>query len=91
MTVNDLVKAVPPGRCASSRCLSPRTRTPLARPPGRNGSPSTSALLRQGPDGRHRSGQRQKQYQSQLRNLIHHDKLHPGIIVSYELTPDQAA
>jgi glutathione-independent formaldehyde dehydrogenase len=32
-----------------------------------------------------------KQYNRQLRNLIHRDKLHPGQIVSHELTLDQAA
>jgi glutathione-independent formaldehyde dehydrogenase len=32
-----------------------------------------------------------KQYNRQLRNLIHRDKLNPGIIVSHELTLDQAA
>jgi threonine dehydrogenase-like Zn-dependent dehydrogenase len=32
-----------------------------------------------------------KQYNRQLRNLIHHDKLHPGLIVSHELNLDQAA
>jgi glutathione-independent formaldehyde dehydrogenase len=31
-----------------------------------------------------------KQYNRQLRNLIHRDKLHPGLIVSHELTLDQA-
>ncbi len=32
-----------------------------------------------------------KQYNRQLRNLIHQGKLHPGQIVSHELTLDQAA
>jgi threonine dehydrogenase-like Zn-dependent dehydrogenase len=32
-----------------------------------------------------------KQYNRQLRNLIHRDKLHPGLIVSHELNLDQAA
>ncbi|HEY2268543.1 MAG TPA: glutathione-independent formaldehyde dehydrogenase [Streptosporangiaceae bacterium] len=32
-----------------------------------------------------------KQYNRQLRNLIHRDKLHPGLIVSHELSLDQAA
>ncbi len=32
-----------------------------------------------------------KQYNRQLRNLIHRDKLHPGQIVSHELNLDQAA
>jgi glutathione-independent formaldehyde dehydrogenase len=31
-----------------------------------------------------------KQYNRQLRNLIHRDKLHPGLIVSHELPLDQA-
>jgi len=31
-----------------------------------------------------------KQYNRQLRNLIHRDKLHPGLIVSHELGLDQA-
>ena len=31
-----------------------------------------------------------KQYNRQLRNLIHRDKLQPGLIVSHELTLDQA-
>jgi glutathione-independent formaldehyde dehydrogenase len=31
-----------------------------------------------------------KQYNRQLRNLIHRGKLHPGLIVSHELTLDQA-
>jgi threonine dehydrogenase-like Zn-dependent dehydrogenase len=31
-----------------------------------------------------------KQYNRQLRNLIHRDKLHPGIIVSHELSLDEA-
>ena len=30
-----------------------------------------------------------KQYNQQLRNLIHRDKLHPGLIVSHELPLDQ--
>src|ERR1700753_2624779 len=32
-----------------------------------------------------------KQYNRQLRTLIHRDKLHPGLIVSHELSLDQAA
>jgi threonine dehydrogenase-like Zn-dependent dehydrogenase len=32
-----------------------------------------------------------KQYNRQLRNLIHRDKLQPGLIVSHELALDQAA
>jgi glutathione-independent formaldehyde dehydrogenase len=32
-----------------------------------------------------------KQYNRQLRNLIHHDKLRPGLIVSHELNLDDAA
>src|SRR6202012_4616095 len=32
-----------------------------------------------------------KQYNRQLRNLIHRDKLHPGLIVSHEVGLDQAA
>ena len=32
-----------------------------------------------------------KQYNRQLRNLIHRDKLSPGLIVSHELTLDAAA
>jgi glutathione-independent formaldehyde dehydrogenase len=32
-----------------------------------------------------------KQYNRQLRNLIHRDKLSPGMIVSHELSLDQAA
>ena len=32
-----------------------------------------------------------KQYNRQLRNLIHRDKLSPGIIVSHELSLEQAA
>jgi threonine dehydrogenase-like Zn-dependent dehydrogenase len=32
-----------------------------------------------------------KQYNRQLRNLIHRDKLHPGLIVSHELNLDDAA
>jgi glutathione-independent formaldehyde dehydrogenase len=32
-----------------------------------------------------------KQYNRQLRNLIHRDKLSPGLIVSHELNLDQAA
>ena len=32
-----------------------------------------------------------KQYNRQLRNLIHRDRLHPGLIVSHELNLDQAA
>jgi threonine dehydrogenase-like Zn-dependent dehydrogenase len=32
-----------------------------------------------------------KEYNRQLRNLIHRDKLHPGLIVSHELNLDQAA
>lgn len=32
-----------------------------------------------------------KQYNRQLRNLIHRDKVHPGVIVSQELDLDQAA
>jgi glutathione-independent formaldehyde dehydrogenase len=32
-----------------------------------------------------------KQYNRQLRNLIHRDKVHPGVIVSHELSLDQAA
>jgi threonine dehydrogenase-like Zn-dependent dehydrogenase len=32
-----------------------------------------------------------KQYNRQLRNLIHRDKLHPGLIVSHELNLDAAA
>ena len=32
-----------------------------------------------------------KQYNRQLRNLIHQDKAHPGVIVSQELSLDQAA
>jgi threonine dehydrogenase-like Zn-dependent dehydrogenase len=31
-----------------------------------------------------------KQYNRQLRNLIHRDKLHPGLIVSHELGLDRA-
>ena len=31
-----------------------------------------------------------KQYNRQLRNLIHRDKLSPGVIVSHELNLDQA-
>ena len=32
-----------------------------------------------------------KQYNRQLRNLIHRDKLNPGLIVSHELSLDDAA
>ena len=32
-----------------------------------------------------------KQYNRQLRNLIHRDKLHPGAIVSHEINLDDAA
>ena len=32
-----------------------------------------------------------KQYNRQLRNLIHRDRLHPGLIVSHELNLEQAA
>ena len=32
-----------------------------------------------------------KQYNRQLRNLIHRDKLKPGVIVSHELSLDDAA
>ena len=32
-----------------------------------------------------------KQYNRELRNLIHRDKLNPGLIVSHELNLDQAA
>ena len=32
-----------------------------------------------------------KQYNRQLRNLIHRDKINPGIIVSHELNLDEAA
>jgi threonine dehydrogenase-like Zn-dependent dehydrogenase len=32
-----------------------------------------------------------KQYNRQLRNLIHQDKVHPGVIVTQELSLDQAA
>ena len=32
-----------------------------------------------------------KQYNRQLRNLIHRDKINPGIIVSHELSLDEAA
>jgi threonine dehydrogenase-like Zn-dependent dehydrogenase len=32
-----------------------------------------------------------KEYNRQLRNLIHRDKLHPGLIVSHELNLEQAA
>gem|GEM_PF-3071459 len=65
----------------------PRTRTPRASSPRRNGSPSTSAPPSSRARRRVPVRPTSKQYHRQLRNLIHRDKLNPGIIV--ELTPDQ--
>ena len=75
----------------SSACSSPRTRRPRTSWPrkGEFAFDFGTFFFKGQSMG---TGQANvKQYNRQLRNLIHRGKLSPGVIVSHELNLDQAA
>ena len=92
MTINDLIQAVrPTGRIGVVRVFLPED--PHAEDPdakeGKFAFDFGTFFFKGQSMG---TGQANvKQYNRQLRNLIHRDKLSPGLIVSHELNLDQAA